>query len=317
MNLEQFFRQKALERNGETYMGVLARQNYLNNSVIDFISYLLPAGSILLDLCAGPRGSYEAALQRGYQWIGSDICTNFVRELKTSGADKVLQADCCRLPFPNASLEGVVFIFALNNITNPGHALQEASRVTKKGGIIVAADPGFSIWQTDIVLSCLVDPRTASAIIGQEKLRRIKDYFEKKEFSPQDYCDYLANLIGLKRSDLDNFISNLTDFYSDNKKRISFDFQQEVAKRYYQFVQETAKKNGLEIVKTGLIVTVGVGNEAKTDWVVFPPVEIDPNHWLDELIEARTNKKPNLLSNNLCQSSCRLILPIICFRKVK
>lgn len=71
--------------------------------------------------------------------MGIDIAEKDLKIAKQCGKyKKVLVADARKLPFKNASFASIFSISTFEHITNPQKVIQEAYRVLKKGGILVA-----------------------------------------------------------------------------------------------------------------------------------------------------------------------------------
>jgi demethylmenaquinone methyltransferase / 2-methoxy-6-polyprenyl-1,4-benzoquinol methylase len=101
----------------------------------------LPAGSRVLDLASGTGDLCVDVARAGYRPISVDLSLGMLRADR-SGAPRV-QADVLRLPFPDASADGVTCGFALRNLVDLGAFFDELGRVVRAGGRIALLDVGI------------------------------------------------------------------------------------------------------------------------------------------------------------------------------
>jgi demethylmenaquinone methyltransferase/2-methoxy-6-polyprenyl-1,4-benzoquinol methylase len=131
----------------------------------------LPEGSLLLDLACGTGDlSRLAARRHGHRVIGADLSAGMLAA-NHSGAPLV-QADSTRLPFPDASFDGLVCGYALRNFTDLAAAFAETARVLRPGGRVALLEvdaptskllrTGYDIWFTRVV------PRLGAALSDRE-----------------------------------------------------------------------------------------------------------------------------------------------------
>jgi demethylmenaquinone methyltransferase/2-methoxy-6-polyprenyl-1,4-benzoquinol methylase len=103
-------------------------------------SLRLPAGSRVLDLCAGTGDQALALGRRGYRAVAADFCLPMLAgarpKLARASAPRPspLQADALDLPFPDASFDGATVSFGLRNVADLDRALGELRRVVRPGG---------------------------------------------------------------------------------------------------------------------------------------------------------------------------------------
>lgn len=320
--LEQAFCAEKQKRDDTSdYIGdLLARQRRVNYEVLAFSREFLPPESLVIDACAGPEGSLLPASLYGYSWIGNEISFRFAGNLKKTGADMVVISDFAQAPFQEGAADGVFFIFAINNILRPAEALAEAGRIVKENGTMVLAGPGPSFWQTNILLSSLLKGKEtglSKRILGDKCSRGIEQYFGNKPYSEEEYCQFfLEHNLGVTQERLQEVIEEI---FRDNgqtrqeEKRISFRFQQEVAALYYLHLVNLAAGEGFEITKVGLMAVARTSPTSK-DWQVTSPKKVEVESWLELLMETRKGKT-DLLPPAVFSSQCKLIFPVICFRK--
>jgi demethylmenaquinone methyltransferase / 2-methoxy-6-polyprenyl-1,4-benzoquinol methylase len=130
----------------------------------------LPTGSLLLDLACGTGDLSRLARRRGYDVIGADLSRGMLAANHT--AVPLLQADGSRLPFADATFDGLVCGYALRNFTDLAATLAETARVIRPGGRMALLEvdaptstvlrTGYDIWFTKVV------PRLGAALSDRE-----------------------------------------------------------------------------------------------------------------------------------------------------
>ena len=96
------------------------------------------AGWVVLDIGAG-TGVASRVLQRlGARPVGVDVSLEMLRHDATR-RPPALVADAMTLPLADGSVGGAVYAFCLNHLEAPEVALQEAARVVRRGGVILAS----------------------------------------------------------------------------------------------------------------------------------------------------------------------------------
>jgi demethylmenaquinone methyltransferase / 2-methoxy-6-polyprenyl-1,4-benzoquinol methylase len=119
----------------------------------------LPPRSTVLDLASG-TGDLCVDLRNADQCpISIDLSFGMLAADR-SGAPRV-QGDILRLPFADASVDGVTCGFALRNLTDLGAFFDELARVVRAGGRIALLDVGipsnkFIRWGNDIYFGKVV-----------------------------------------------------------------------------------------------------------------------------------------------------------------
>lgn len=98
----------------------------------------LAGGSLVLDLASGTGDLCVDLAKAGLVPISVDLSFGMLAADR-SGAPRV-QGDVLRLPFPDASVDGVACGFALRNFVDLGRFFDEVARVVKPGGRIALLD---------------------------------------------------------------------------------------------------------------------------------------------------------------------------------
>ena len=101
----------------------------------------LPRGSRVLDLASGTGDLCLDLARVGYRPLSIDISFGMLTADR-SGAPRV-QADILRLPFADASVDGVTCGFALRNLLELPLFFNELGRVVRPGGRIALLDVGI------------------------------------------------------------------------------------------------------------------------------------------------------------------------------
>jgi demethylmenaquinone methyltransferase/2-methoxy-6-polyprenyl-1,4-benzoquinol methylase len=98
----------------------------------------LPAGSVVADLASGTGDLCVELAKAGLRPISVDLSFGMLAADR-SGSPRV-QGDNLRLPFPDASLDGITCGFALRNFTDLGAFFDELGRVVRPGGRVALLD---------------------------------------------------------------------------------------------------------------------------------------------------------------------------------
>ena len=101
----------------------------------------LPAGSTVLDLASGTGDLCIDLRDAGQRPISVDFSFGMLAADR-SGSPRV-QADILRMPFPDASVDGVTCGFALRNLVDLPSFFEELGRVVRPGGRIALLDVGI------------------------------------------------------------------------------------------------------------------------------------------------------------------------------
>jgi len=92
----------------------------------------LVAGSRVLDVACGTGDLCRDLVRAGYRPVGVDFSHGMLAEARTGAP--LVNADALRLPFAEASVDGVTSGFALRNFVELPPVFAEAARVTRPGG---------------------------------------------------------------------------------------------------------------------------------------------------------------------------------------
>lgn len=101
----------------------------------------LPVGSRVIDLAAGTGDLCIDLRRAGHRPLSIDLSYGMLAADR-SGEPRV-QADILRLPFPDASVDGVTCGFALRNLVDLERFFHELARVVRPGGRIALLDVGI------------------------------------------------------------------------------------------------------------------------------------------------------------------------------
>lgn len=101
----------------------------------------LPAGSTVLDLASGTGDLCIDLRRAGHRPISVDFSFGMLAADR-SGSPRA-QADILRMPFPDASVDGVTCGFALRNLVDLPSFFLELGRVVRPGGRIALLDVGI------------------------------------------------------------------------------------------------------------------------------------------------------------------------------
>ncbi|MHB9096339.1 MAG: class I SAM-dependent methyltransferase [Syntrophales bacterium] len=99
-------------------------------------------GELILDAGSGTGIFTREFIARGAGVIGLDISHAMLRRTAVTNpalAGRLVAADMAHLPFRDGAFDKTVSVTALEFITDAGRAVAELFRVTKRGGVIVAA----------------------------------------------------------------------------------------------------------------------------------------------------------------------------------
>jgi demethylmenaquinone methyltransferase / 2-methoxy-6-polyprenyl-1,4-benzoquinol methylase len=103
-------------------------------------SLAVPAGSRVLDLCAGTGDQAEALRAPGIEIVAADFCLPMLALARPkfarggSPAPGPVQADALSLPFSDRRFDAASVSFGLRNVADLDAALQELARVLRPGG---------------------------------------------------------------------------------------------------------------------------------------------------------------------------------------
>ena len=116
-------------------------------------SLALPAGSRVLDLCAGTGDQAEALRAPGVEIVAADFCLPMLALARPkfarghSPGPAPLQADALSLPFPGRRFDAASVSFGLRNVADLDAALLELVRVLKPGGELAVLEFAIPVRQ--------------------------------------------------------------------------------------------------------------------------------------------------------------------------
>lgn len=115
-----------------------------NERVIDTFVRLsgLKAGAHIADLGCGSGIFTDLLRRRGYQCTGIDLSPVLIQIARRNFPGiEFLEGDVERLPFADASFDGILLGGVLHHLPQPARCAAEAMRVLRPGGKFVAFDP--------------------------------------------------------------------------------------------------------------------------------------------------------------------------------
>jgi len=116
-------------------------------------SLAVPAGSRVLDLCAGTGDQAEALRSSGVEIVAADFCLPMLALARPkfarggSPSPDPVQADALSLPFPDRRFDAASVSFGLRNVADLETALRELARVLKPGGELAVLEFAIPVHQ--------------------------------------------------------------------------------------------------------------------------------------------------------------------------
>ena len=102
----------------------------------------LAPGARVADLGCGSGAFTHLLARRGYACVGLDISPKLVELGRRKYPDvEFLEGDVEHLPFPDASLDGILLSGIVHHLPDPSRCAAEVFRVLRPGGRFVAFDP--------------------------------------------------------------------------------------------------------------------------------------------------------------------------------
>ena len=102
----------------------------------------LAPGARVADLGCGSGAFTHLLARRGYACVGLDISPKLVELGRRKYPDvEFLEGDVEHLPFPDASLDGILLSAIVHHLPDPSRCAAEVFRVLRPGGRFVAFDP--------------------------------------------------------------------------------------------------------------------------------------------------------------------------------
>ena len=96
------------------------------------------AGEVIVDVGAGTGAASNAIRRAGGRPIALDVADGMLR-VDQQERPPAAVADARHLPIASGSCAAVVAAFCFNHLSDPGHALAEAARVVRPGGVVLAS----------------------------------------------------------------------------------------------------------------------------------------------------------------------------------
>src|SRR5262245_3525348 len=91
-------------------------------------------GELAADLCCGTGDLALELAARGARVVGADFSPEMLRHAAAKGLGTLAEADCLRLPFPDAQFDLVTVAFGVRNLADLRAGLLEMRRVLRPGG---------------------------------------------------------------------------------------------------------------------------------------------------------------------------------------
>ena len=133
----------------------------------------LPRGATVVDLACGTGDLCRELAKGGLRPIGADLSFGMLAAARTDAP--LVHGDALRLPFPDATVDGVTCGFALRNFADLPRFLTEVARVLRPGGRIafleVAEPPNrFLRWGHSVYFGKVV-PRIGAVLSDGDAYR--------------------------------------------------------------------------------------------------------------------------------------------------
>lgn len=146
-------RSSVAERESAFFDGVVAEQGEFNPFADSgwallsrrFEDWAPPQGPLdLLDIGCGTGASHGIYTRRAGRYIGLDLSPRSIDAARSKHPELNWEVgDACALRFDDASFDVVAFSSVLHHIPDIAHALAEAARVVRPGGMVFAYDPNL------------------------------------------------------------------------------------------------------------------------------------------------------------------------------
>lgn len=153
----------------------------------------------LLDLGCGDGGLIDA-IPKNIEYTGIDISKTQVdsakkqiEKLKLKNAT-ILQGDILSLKIKDNSYDVTLLCDVVEHVLNPKKLLEEAKRITKKGGYIILGIPNESLWELSRLVLLrfpLRSPDHINAIYPSDIKKEFK-HIKKKVFIPIPFSSHLS-----------------------------------------------------------------------------------------------------------------------------
>jgi SAM-dependent methyltransferase len=123
------------------------------NQSIDRVTWtaeLLPAVEVgrLVDIGTGSGAMLARAEMKGYDTAGVDFDQPLIEWLQSEGYEAYcVDLNSGKIPLGGCSADVVTCCDAIEHLVDPIHALREANRILKPGGLILVSTPNVSCWR--------------------------------------------------------------------------------------------------------------------------------------------------------------------------
>ena len=98
-------------------------------------------GDTVLDWGCGTCLALSALENGGMNYFGLDFSLPMLQRARCRNATNLVLGDCTRIPFRGKSFDRILGVTVIQNVSSGGKALEELSRVLKKGGKSVISHP--------------------------------------------------------------------------------------------------------------------------------------------------------------------------------
>ncbi len=216
-------------RTSEDYLNFLKshEESHLR-TYLPFIERYIPKGARVLKLGIGSGLAALFLSQRGYEVVGIDISTRFLKDVSshTGPHFRIVGGDVLDLPFPDACFDAVTSLYLLEHVTDVERALSEMMRVLRKGGLLLIKSPNLFSPYTSFIefFSILMAFRRRSSLWGDTRLSSLRIlvrncyYCVKKSISSKPNFIYREPELNFLESDADSvcFLNqmDLRNFFS-------------------------------------------------------------------------------------------------------
>ncbi len=195
--------------------------NFIKSHQKSHLKYYLPfvekyvvKGARVLELGIGLGLAAFLLSQRGYEVVGLDISSLFVKEASSYAGSylRILLGDVLNLPFLDGSFDAVTSLYLLEHVPDVEGALSEMMRVLKKGGLLLIKSPNLLSPYTSFIkfFSILLGSGRISPLWGATRLSSLQvlarnSYYSlQKSISSKPQFIYREPDLNIMESDADS-----------------------------------------------------------------------------------------------------------------
>ena len=144
---DEFYEEFFEEKDTESYL-LDARMRVRRDTILNYLEKF-PSGSKILDVGCG-LGDVLEQLPGHFELYGVDYAQSNVEyaSKRLEGKAVIQQGSIYNLPYENQSFDICLCLEVLEHIEDDLKAVKEISRVTRKGGILIAAVPYTFYWKS-------------------------------------------------------------------------------------------------------------------------------------------------------------------------